>query len=200
MRKIREFNMHLPFKEIRRRALRGADAPPPGRGGHPGGFDDVRLGAILTRAEAALKPSVLFESYGPDSPETAALAPIPGVGHTVAVTTLGPAFGARLDELRTEDAACARILDAAAATAFERATAFVLSLIKDDVEDERCDLSPIHYLEDPEALAKVLAKLEGPKIGVTLEAGRLAPGHSKAFCVSWLARKSKRGSKVAPKK
>lgn len=193
MRKIREFNMRLPFKEIRRRALRGTDLPPVG-------FDDARLAAVLERAEAALKPSVLFDSFGPDSPETAALAPIPGVGHTVAVTSLGPDFGRRLDELRTEDARAGKVLDAAAATASERATQFVLSLIKDDVEDERCDLSPIHYLEDPEALAKVLAKLEGPKIGVALEAGRLTPAHSKAFCVSWLARKGKRGAKAAPKK
>ena len=199
MRKIREFNMSLPFKEIRRRALRGAEAAPAGR--VPGGFDDARLLAVLQRAEKALKPSVLFESYGPDSPETAALAPIPGVGHTVAVTTLGPAFGERLQELLTEDAKAAKILDAAAATAFERATAFVLSLIKEDVEDERCDLSPIHYLEDPAALATVLAKLDGAKIGVTLAAGRLVPAHSKAFCVSWLARKGKRGAaKAAPKK
>lgn len=193
MRKIREFNMHLPFKEIRRRALRGAESAPLG-------FEESKLASFLQRAEAALKPSVLFDSYGPDSPETAALAPVPGVGHTVAVTTLGPAFGARLDELRTEDPRSAKVLEAAAATAFERATAFVLSLIKEDVEDERCDLSPIHYLEDPEALAKVLAKLEGSKIGVSLEAGRLAPGHSKAFCVSWLARKGKRGPAKAAKK
>lgn len=193
MRKIREFNMHLPFKEIRRRALRGAESAPLG-------FEESKLASVLQRAEAALKPSVLFDSYGPDSPETAALAPVPGVGHTVAVTTLGPAFGARLDELRTEDPRSAKVLEAAAATAFERATAFVLSLIKEDVEDERCDLSPIHYLEDPEALAKVLAKLEGSKIGVSLEAGRLAPGHSKAFCVSWLARKGKRGPAKAAKK
>lgn len=193
MRKIREFNMHLPFKEIRRRALRGADSAPLG-------FEETKLASVLERAEAALKPSVLFESYGPDSPETAALAPIPGVGHTVAVTTLGPSFGARLEELHTEDPRSAKVLEAAAATAFERATAFVLSLIKEDVEDERCDLSPIHYLTDPEALATVLAKLEGAKIGVSLEAGRLAPGHSKAFCVSWLARKGKRGAKAAPKK
>jgi hypothetical protein len=193
MRKIREFNMHLPFKEIRRRALRGAEAGPLG-------FEESKLPSVLARAEAALKPSVLFESYGPDSPETAALAPIPGVGHTVAVTTLGPAFGARLEELLTEDPRAAKVLEAAAATAFERATAFVLSLIKEDVEDERCDLSPINYLDDPEALATVLAKLEGAKIGVTLEAGRLAPGHSKAFCVSWLARKGKRGPAKAAKK
>lgn len=193
MRKIREFNMHLPFKEIRRRALRGAEAGPLG-------FEESKLPSVLERAEAALKPSVLFESYGPDSPETAALAPIPGVGHTVAVTTLGPAFGARLEELLTEDPRSAKVLEAAAATAFERATAFVLSLIKEDVEDERCDLSPIHYLTDPEALATVLAKLEGAKIGVSLEAGNLTPGHSKAFCVSWLARKGKRGAKAAPKK
>ncbi|TBR24749.1 hypothetical protein EPO15_03515 [bacterium] len=195
MRKIREFNMRLPFKEIRRRALR-----PGPHAQAVGGIDDARLASVLERAEAALKPSVLFESYGPDSPETAALAPIPGVGHTVAVTTLGPGFGARLEELLTEDSRVAKVLDAAAATAFERATAFVLSLIKEDVEDERCDLSPINYLDDPEALAKVLAKLEGSKIGVSLEAGHLTPGHSKAFCVSWLARKGKRGAKAAPKK
>lgn len=199
MRKIREFNMRLPFKEIRRRALRGAEWPP-GRGPAAGGFDDVKLAAVLARAEAALKPSVLFDSFGPDSPETAALAPIPGVGHTVAVTSLGSDFGARLEELLTEDAGAAKVLQAAAATASERATQFVLSLIKEDVEDERCDLSPIHYLDDPEALAKVLAKLEGPKIGVALEAGRLTPSYSKAFCVSWLARKGKRGPAKAAKK
>ncbi|MBI5594527.1 MAG: hypothetical protein HY928_00410 [Elusimicrobia bacterium] len=193
MRKIRDFNMRLPFKEIRRRALRGAEAP-------PAGFDDARLIALLDRAEKGLKPSVLFESYGPDSPETAALSPVPGLAHTVAVATLGPAFPLILDELRTEHAGAAKALEAAANVAGERAVQFVLSLIKDEVEDERCELSPIHYIEDPEALGTVLAKLDGSKIRVSLEAGRLSPAHSRAFCVSWIARKGRRGAKAAPKK
>lgn len=193
MRKIRDFNMRLPFKEIRRRALRGAEAPPPG-------FDDARLIAILDRAEKGLKPSVLFESYGPDSPETAALSPVPGLAYTVAVATLGPAFPVALDELRTEHPGSGKVLEAAAAVAGERAVQFVLSLIKDEVEDERCELSPIHYITDPEALGLVLSKLDGAKVGVALEAGHLAPGHSRAFCVSWIARKGRRGAKAAPKK
>lgn len=193
MRKIRDFNMRLPFKEIRRRALRGAEAPPPG-------FDDARLIAILDRAEKGLKPSVLFESYGPDSPETAALSPVPGLAYTVAVATMGPSFPHILDELRTEHPGSGKILDAAAAVAGERAVQFVLSLIKDEVEDERCELSPIHYITDPDALSLVLSKLDGAKVGVTLEAGHLAPGQSRAFCVSWIARKGRRGAKAAPKK
>lgn len=193
MRKIRDFNMRLPFKEIRRRVMRGAIAP-------PAGFDDARLVAVLDRAEKSLKPSVIFDSFGPDSPETASLSPVPGLAHTLGVTTLGPAFAATLEELRTESSGSARALEAAAAVAAERAVQFILSLIKEEVEDERCDLSPLHYLEDPEALVKVLAKLGGEKVGVTLEAGRLRPGYSRAFCVSWIARKGRRGAKAAPKK
>ncbi|MDE2292169.1 MAG: hypothetical protein KGL53_08810, partial [Elusimicrobia bacterium] len=186
MRKIRDFNMRLPFKEIRRRVLRGSPAP--------AGHDDARLLALLQRAEKALKPSVLFDSFGPDSPETASLAPIPGVAHTLAVTTLGPAFAPALDELRTDAPSYQKALEAAAAVAGERSVQFVLSLIKDDVEDERCDLSPIQYLDDPEALSRVLAKLDGAKIGVSQEAGALAPSFSRAFCVSWIARKGRRGA------
>ncbi|MBI3297507.1 MAG: hypothetical protein HYZ75_05050 [Elusimicrobia bacterium] len=193
MRKIRDFNMRLPFKEIRRRVTRGANAPLPG-------LDDAKLAALLDRAEKSLKPSVLFDSYGPDSPETAALSPVPGVAHTLAVTTLGPDFAAALDELRTEHPASGKALDAAAAVAGERAVQFIISLIKEEVEDERCDLSPIGYLEGSEALDKVLAKLDGSKVGVTAEAGTLRPGHSRAFCVSWLARKGRRGAKTASKK
>lgn len=193
MRKIREFNMDLPFKEIRRRALRGAQAPPPG-------FDDARLAAVLDAAERTLKPSVIFESYGPEAPDTAALAPLPGLAHTVAITTLGPGFGAHLDETRTASPAAGKVLDAAAAVASERATQFVLSLLKDEVEAERCDLSPIQYLDDPQAVALVHERLGGAKIGVGVEAGRLAPAHTRAFCVSWIARRGRRGAKAAPKR
>ena len=193
MRKIRDFNMRLPFKEIRRRALRGAQAPPPG-------FDDARLVSLLDAAEAKLKPSVIFDSYGPTAADTAALAPLPGLAHTLAITTLGPSFGPHLAEVRTASPAAGKVLDSAAAVASERAVQFVLSLIKEEVEDERCELSPIQFLEDAEALSKVHEKLGGAKIGVAVEAGRFAPEYARAFCVSWIARKGKRGAKAAPKK
>ena len=114
MRKIRDFNMRLPFKEIRRRALRGAEAP-------PRGFDDARLIALLDAAEANLRPSVIFDSFGAASSDTAALAPLPGLAHTLAIATLGPSFGPHLAEVRTASPAAGKVLDAAAAVASERA-------------------------------------------------------------------------------
>ncbi|MCX5788386.1 MAG: hypothetical protein NTX64_07795, partial [Elusimicrobia bacterium] len=74
---------------------------------------------------------------------------------------------------------------------------FVLTLLEDEAAQERCGLSPIHYLEKREDIAAALAKLEGHKIGVALGEQSLRPANSTAFSVSWLAR-SKSRAKAHP--
>ncbi|MFH1724156.1 MAG: hypothetical protein ABII00_05980 [Elusimicrobiota bacterium] len=185
MRKIREFNLRLPFKEIRRRARQAADL-------NAMGLDDPKLQLLIEVVQRRLRPAVIFASFGPESRETAALAPIPGLAHTLGLATLGPDIAPLIAETRTENEQRGGLLELVAAVALERAVQFVTGLLRDEVESERCELSPIQHLDEAEAVSAVLERLGGGKIGLKLEAGRLSPEHSTAFCLSWIARKGRR--------
>lgn len=181
MRKIRDFKLPLHYKELRRRGRKTIDFPAAGVA------DDAALLALLGKVSGKLRPAVLFESFGADSEATARLSPVPGLGHTLGLATLGPGFGEAVAEETRGNPEKEKLLSLAATAALEDAVQFVTGLLKDEVEAERCQLSPIHYLEDPAALEAVLSQLPADRIGVTLTEGRLVPGHTVAFCLSWLA-------------
>lgn len=189
MRKIRDFNLRLHFKETRRRLRKAADLAALGLA------DDAALAGLFKSFEESLKPAVIFETFGPESWDTAGLSPIPGVAHTVGLATLGPGVGPALEAARAEGEQRAKVFETLAQAALDQAVAFVLNLLKDEVEAERCDLSPIQLLSDAEALKSVTERLEGEKIEVSARDGRLTPPCSVAFCLSWIARR--RGSKAA---
>lgn len=184
MRKIREFNLRLPFKELRLRAGRAVDL-------ESLGMDDAALSDFIKSLEDRCRPAVVFETYGADTPDTARLAPIPGLGRTVGLASLGTGAVAWVEERATQSAQLRELAALLADFALDRCVKFVLNLIKDEVEEDRCELSPIHPIEDAEQLAHVLDALEGAKIDIGLEAGRLTPALSTAFCVSWIARKGR---------
>lgn len=185
MRKIRNFNLRLPFKEIRRRARKVVDLDALG-------LDDPKFYTLLTDVQRRLRPAVIFDSFGPESEDTAALAPLPGLAHTLGLATLGADVASLLSEERAKGEERGRLAELIASAALERTVQFVVGLLADEVEAERCELSPIHHLNEPEAVGAVLEKLGGSKIALTLEAGRLDPEFSTAFCISWIAKKGRR--------
>jgi len=184
MRKIREFNLRLPFKELRLRANRALDL-------EAMGIDDQALSDLIKALEERARSAVVFETYGSDNEDKVGLAPIPGLGRTVGLVSLGPDVAPWVEEHATESEEGGKLAKLLADHALDRCVKFILNLIKDDVEEERCELSPIHPIEDAEHLAHVLETLEGAKIDIGLDAGHLTPSYSMAFCVSWIARKGR---------
>jgi len=173
MRKIRDFKLRLPYKEIRRKIRKELDLDAMGLG-------DPRFQIFIDSVQERLHPSVIFESFGPDA-DTA--------GHTLGLATLGAGSTDLSLEARAAGPERGRLMELVSAAAMERTVQFVLGLLEEEVEAERCELSPIHYLQDPEQVLTVVEKLEGSKIGLRCEAGRLLPDSSAAFCLSWLMRR-----------
>lgn len=188
MRKIREFNLRLPFKELRLRASRLVDLKALA-------IDDLLLSEWIKTLEGRARPAVVFETYGSDTEDRHNLAPIPGLGRTVGLASLGPDAAPWVEEQLTESTERGKVAELIANAALERCVKFILNLIKDEVEEERCELSPMHPIEDAEQLAFVLESLEGSKIDIGLDAGRLTPSLSTAFCVSWIAKKGRSNKK-----
>lgn len=179
MRKVRGFRLELHAKEIRRRVKKKVDLAAMG-------LEEERpLQAFLDEAASRIQAAVLFDSYGADA-ATAELAPIPGLAHTLGLATLGPALGPWIEQAAAVDQGRARLLETAAGAALESAVQFVVGLLKEEVEAERCELSPIQHLADPAAAARVLERLGGAKIGLAAAEGGGLPPHATAFCLSWV--------------
>jgi len=181
MRKIRDFKLRLPYKEIRRKIRKELDLDAMGLG-------DPRFQIFIDSVQERLHPSGIFESFGPGA-DTAGLSPLPGLAHTLGLATLGAGSTDLSLEARAAGPERGRLMELVSAAAMERTVQFVLGLLEEEVEAERCELSPIHYLQDPEQVLTVVEKLEGSKIGLRCEAGRLLPDSSAAFCLSWLMRR-----------
>ncbi len=182
MKKIRGFKLALHPKELRRRLRKSVDFAALGL------QEEAAFQRHLDAMARRLSPAVLFDSLGPESAQTAALAPIPGLAHTVGLLTLGPgteAYLASEDAAGAGRGALARLLLQAAV---ESSVFFVTDLLKDELEEERCELSPIHYLSDPAKTAALFDKLQGGKIGLRSAQGTLSPAFSAAFCLSWISK------------
>ena len=187
MRKIRGFKLKLRVKEIQRRAKKARiDLVPLGLGAEP------ELQTWLDAVSAKAVPAVLYDSFSAD--EAGTLSPMPGLACSLAIATLGPDLDVFAEGLAPETAPLFKVT---ATAALEEAGRFVLTLLEDEAAQERCALSPIHYLEKREDIAAALAKLEGHKIGVALGEQSVRPANSTAFSVSWLAR-SKSRAKAQP--
>jgi hypothetical protein len=200
VRKIRDFRLRLSHKEVRRRARSTVDLQSIGLGQSEDRFrrDDPALEKLVDAFCGRLKPAVLFESFNPDSTETAALSPLPGLAHTLALTTLGPGAGEAVAEAGARNETRGRLYELMARMAGEEAVQFVTGLLKDEVEEERCDLSPIHCLTERQPLTLAFEKLGGSKIGLSLDAEGLHPVFSSAFCLSWISRGRSRRPKPKP--
>lgn len=176
MRKIVGFKLEARRSAVERRAKKLGLALP------------ENADAFMACAYAAMKPAVLFNSFPKPSAEEAGLSPVPGLGYSLILAGLGDTFAAH-----QAASADAPLLGVVEEIALEDAGRFAASLIEQEAVQEACELSPLSLL-NAEALALVLAKLDGSKIGVSLVEGSLKPSCARAWGLSWLA-KSKSRSK-----
>jgi len=191
MRKIRGFRLALHPKELRRRLRRFADLRACGV------EDEASFERHISSFAERLEPAVVFDSLGPESKETAKISPIPGLAHTLGFVTLGPGADDWLSREQSAGEERGKLAERILAAALEESVRFVSGLIAGEVESERCDLSPIHYVSDAGHLAAMAEKLKASKIGLALDGAGLRPRSSAAFCLSWIARpRGKRSPKL----
>lgn len=188
MKKIRNFKLRLHFKETRRRARRKFDLAKLELG-------DEQWAKLLSEVEERMKPAVVYETFHAESKETASLAPIPGLAHTLGLATLGPGPASLLEEAGRDSEEMRRLYELIIASGLEQAVQFVVMLLRKDVEAERCELSPIEYLTEFAPLERLFNKLEGGKIDVALTQAGLHPEQSAAFCLSWISKPRRGGAK-----
>ena len=80
-------------------------------------------------------------------------------------------------------------------TALDECVRFASNILADEAEKDNCELSPINVLGDGAALEAVVRKLDGAKLGVALQDGRLSPKACLAVSLSWLAKSKAKGRK-----
>lgn len=189
MRKIIGFKIALRLKEIQRRAKRArfdlATA----------GLQEPELQPLLDRAVKAFTPAVLFETFPPADPDQALLSPMPGLAYSLVLTSLGKGLSEFKAKTREDNPAHLPLWDIAEETALDEAVRFAAALLEDEAARESCELSPINALTAAPALEAAVRKLEGAKIGVGLDDGRLKPAASAACSLSWLAKSKSKGKK-----
>lgn len=188
MRKIKGFKLPLRPHEVKRRAKKaGVDLEAAGLGPEP-----VLL-KFLDRAAKSLVPGVLFDTYAHPDPDVKLLSPMPGLAYSLVLASLGEGFPAALRE--KEAAVPAALWPVLEETALDEAVRFAGNLLADEAEKDNCDLSPINELSSADALEAAIRKLDGSKVGVTVDGARLAPAASLCVSLSWLAKTKAKGRK-----
>ena len=189
MRKIIGFKLQLRLKEIQRRAKRARfDLG-------TNGLQEPELQPLLDSAVRVLKPAVLYETFAHPDTDQQVLSPMPGLAYSLVLTSLGQGLAPLRQKTRQENPALLPLWDIAEQTALDEALHFATSLLEDEAARESCELSPITPLSDGAALDVVVRKLDGGKIGVKVEDGKLSPIASAACSLSWLSKTKGRGKK-----
>lgn len=187
MRKIKGFKLPLRPHEVKRRARKaGVDLEAAGLGAEPA------LLRFLDRASKSLNAGVLFETFAHPDPDVKLLSPLPGLAYSLVLANLGAAFGPIKVKEPSIPEALWPVLEE---TALDEAVRFASNLLADDAEKDGCELSPINELSPGEALETAVRKLDGAKLGVAVEGGRLTPAASLCVSLSWLAKSKAKGRK-----
>ena len=187
MRKIIGFKLPLRVKELQRRARKA------GIGLSAAGLDEAALASLLARAGRACTPSVVFDTFSHPDPEGALLNSMPGLAYSLVLVTLGKGFEDFRETAAREDPPSAPLWPVAQEVLLEEAVRFATSLLDDEAARESCELSPITTLAQASEVEAALKKLDGSKIGVSLEGGRLKPPATLAVSLSWLSKSKTRG-------
>jgi hypothetical protein len=187
VRKIKGFKLALRPHEVRRRARKaGLDL-------EAAGLPEPVLDKTLDRLAKTLSPGVLFDTFGHPDPDQPILSPMPGLAYSLILASLGAGFPPALRERETAlPAALWPVLDE---TALDECVRFASNILADEAEKDNCELSPITALAEGPALEAAVRKLDGGKLGVAVDGGRLAPAASLAVSLSWLAKSKAKGRK-----
>ncbi len=201
MRKIRKFKIPIYTYDILRKAKkRKIDLFSIGLA------DQDSAKEYISSIAAALEPSTMFDLLAPGE-DLAKKPGLDGETCTLGVITLGAAFEEKLKTITEPEVF--RLAETAALVFAETGLKAVTELINQEAAAEGFDLGdPRHlfsvpepetedkpaYQSDPAALATILDRLSGEKIGVALRDGSLRPKYSLIFSVPWLAKKAKKSS------
>jgi hypothetical protein len=186
VRKIKGFKLVLRPHEVKRRAKKaGLDL-------EAAGLPEPVLLKTLDRLAKAVAPGVLFDTFGATDPDQTLLSPMPGLAYSLIVASLGTGFAPIREKETALPEALWPVLNE---TALDECVRFASGLIADEAAKDNCELSPISPINAPDALEAAVRKLDGAKLGVSLNEGRLAPAASLAVSLSWLAKSKAKGRK-----
>lgn len=187
MRKIKGFKLVLRPHEVKRRAKKaGVDL-------EAAGLPEPVLVKTLDRLAKTLSPGVLFDTFGHPDPDQPLLSPMPGLAYSLILASLGEGFPPSVRE--AEPAVPSALWPVLEETGVEECVRFAASLLADEAEKDNCDLSPSTSLGEPAALEAAVRKLDGAKLGVAVEDGRLSPAAAGVVSLSWLAKSKAKGRK-----
>ena len=185
MRKIKGFKLALRPHEVKRRAKKaGLDL-------EAHGLADPVLTRTLERLAKSVTAGVLFDTFGHPDPDQSVLSPMPGLAYSLVLASLGEGFA----PLRASDPLPEALWPILEETALDECVRFASGLLADDAEKDNCELSPISALGGAPALEAALRKVDGAKLGIRVEDGRLLPPASVAVSLSWLAKSKAKGRK-----
>jgi hypothetical protein len=188
VRKIKGFKLVLRPHEVRRRSRKtGVDL-------EAAGLTEPVLAKTLERLAKSVVPGVLFDTFGAPDADQPALSPLPGLAYSLILASLGAeSFPAAVRE--KEAALPAGLWPVLNETALDECVRFASNILADEAEKDNCELSPISPLTDAAALEAVVRQLDGGKLGVAVENGRLTPEACLAVSLSWLAKSKAKGRK-----
>jgi hypothetical protein len=188
VRKIKGFKLVLRPHEVRRRARKaGLDL-------EAAGLTEPALNKTLERLAKTVVPGVLFDTFGHPDADQPVLSPLPGLAYSLILASLGEeSFPAAVREKEAAlPSALWPVLDE---TALDECVRFASNILADEAEKDNCELSPINALGEASALEAVVRKLDGAKLGVSIDGGRLSPKACLAVSLSWLAKSKAKGRK-----
>ncbi|MFI5346388.1 MAG: hypothetical protein ACHQ51_08445 [Elusimicrobiota bacterium] len=187
MRKIKGFKLVLRPHEVKRRAKKvGVDL-------EAAGLPELVLVKTLERLAKALTPGVLFDTFGHPDADQPVLSPMPGLAYSVILGSLGEGFPAAVREKET--LVPEKLWPVLEECGLDECVRFAANIIADEAEKDNCELSPINDLTDGTALEAVVRKLDGAKLGVSVDGGNLSPAAAIAVSLSWLAKSKAKGRK-----
>lgn len=189
MKKIKEINLPLRIKEIRRRAQKdGLDLAALGVSAE----SELELQKWLETPFGLLAPAVIYDSYEPDVQLPEGVREPRTLATSVCVTTLGPKLDAALDAAQGAERA---LLELLREVTLEESQRFVLRLLTNEAKDEQCELGEARRWSDPAVEAALLEKLDAGRIGVTRGEAGMTPAASLLFTVGWTPQKKKAKAK-----
>ncbi len=182
MRKIVGFKIHLRAWELLRRAKKA---------GSPLEVSQETLENDLDRIAKSLKPAILFETFGVDDPDQKNFSPVSGIAYSLILATIGE-ISSPLQPVSVGSETLVWEM------ALDECRKFAVEIINSEAQKDSCELSPVSLLLTPEIVAAAVKKMDGSKIGIGFQDGRITPLLSSVAALSWVSKIKKKKSKPQP--
>jgi len=184
IKKIKKYKIavrpHAVLRILKKKALAG-----------PGETAEDRFKELIDRAQGFLSPSAVYESFsrGKTPAGLSRLwegAPPKALGLSLVLVTVGSPISRAIAEAREKEGEVrAAHLDAVAEEGLEQAAGFVEKLLKEEAENESCELTPLLPV-DSSLLGELSRVLDSAKADIVTDgSGRLLPAFSSAGYCFW---------------